>query len=419
MTARLSVSNFFKYYVIHPRSKKLTKKDRNKATICSIAAAFLLGIPHLVAKLKKFNLHPITPANSASIAKAASSSGLFSSYKKVKNDDRDLFATHKDKKTLSDPDEPTANEEDVPSSPSLSRIASASKDKKTLGDQLDASLTFSRDLPDRQLVGISRGTIKENLDLTRQMMQETLSAGSILQSIGCFGKVKFSRNVSIVKDDKLESLLYVKMPMKKKGFQKETMKYDAIAYLIDCAFNFGIVPPSFLVQKDTPIDTSFIRKNEFFFKFPFIMQTAIEIEASQQIHLNKEFAKDAINKEQIQKAILFNIIAGKHDGRPDNTVIDTKNHVYEIDNEQIGFCKTDSWMKTVYADLVFDQDIIENVINTPESILVEVFDLFEEEYKLTLEDGFKDNILNNFKKVCRFFNTHGTANIQVQDLIFN
>lgn len=359
MTVKLSVSNFFKYFVIHPRSQNLSKRDRNKATICSLAAILLFGIPHLIAKVKKFKLQNLTPSSKLNSISEVSSTAI-SSKRKQK--------TSQSNKSLSKDD--------------------------------------TVDFPN----------LKEKLTVTGQLIEERLALSKKYKAIKAIGKAPYSRKVGVVKSETQQTLLFVK---RANPGLKFTMKNDAIAYLIDQVFNFGVVPPTLLVKRHTSIDTTFIQDNLSNFRFPLILQMPVEHEERQQIHQKKNFDKGALDSRQIQKAILFNIITGKHDGRPDNTIVDKDNRVFEIDNEQIGRCKTDSWMLREYSDLIFDQDIIEHVTDTPESLLAEVFELFEEEYKLTLEQGFKDNILNNLRKVCQFFKDNGTIDIKVQDLIFN
>ena len=49
MLIKLNYTNFFKYFILHPRSTKLSPTDRKVATLLTIICGLGLGVIHLIS----------------------------------------------------------------------------------------------------------------------------------------------------------------------------------------------------------------------------------------------------------------------------------------------------------------------------------------------------------------------------------
>lgn len=133
------------------------------------------------------------------------------------------------------------------------------------------------------------------------------------------------------------------------------------------------------------------------------------------------------NQKQLSKAILFNIVAGRTDGRGDNSVIDTYGKVMEIDNEYIGSDKADSWLFSAFPDHILSKEVIDAFLETDSSIIEDIFKDFDRRYpklpfwngldqKFNIKDESRTNILNNFQRLQTFLQDNKDSVVRVRDL---
>jgi len=249
-----------------------------------------------------------------------------------------------------------------------------------------------------------------------------------------------------------EQILIKKPPLSKNFFIRSRLaKQEQLAFLISERLGLNVVPPAVAIEGFSPeIDkiSETVRKHLVTGSCDnryqgIIIQKKIDPHGILE-RLDKEgvlfrviswslswfqsFCSSlSLNQMQISKAIIFNIVAGRTDGRADNTVIDSNGKIIEIDNEYIGSKKSQSWLFTAFSDHVLSKEVVKAFLESDSSIIEDIFEDFDRRYpklpfwnpvdrKFNSEDQSKTNILNNFQRLQTFFKENQNTIVRVRDL---
>lgn len=224
----------------------------------------------------------------------------------------------------------------------------------------------------------------------------------------------FKRFVFMGCDEAGQSLVFVKIPSGKYiKIQRNALKNEQLAFLVSHHLGLGVVPTTKV------INTELLTIEVVFRHTDCIVQEAVSV-ASDQIHLEGVMPDDFLQKVELthaHKAILFNLILGRHDGRACNSVLDKQNRFIEVDNEYIGLETTDSWLLNEFKHTALSPDLIEYVIALDDSIIPKIFQELQSQDSFAFEDSVKTNILSNFRKIKQFLATNRHHQILISDLM--
>lgn len=166
--------------------------------------------------------------------------------------------------------------------------------------------------------------------------------------------------------------------------------FEELAYLISEKLEFHVVPPTTCIQ-----DTN---------QRLVVLQKAIHPASTQHHHAGNNL--NMINMKSMSRCLLFNLVVGRHDGSKENTVEDQDSHLYEVDNERIGYAKCSSWIFDSFGDQVIDPSAIDNLMRFSERDLEEVFTNFRQKHpKGTIPKNIKLN-LQKVKEKLKIPGTH-------------
>lgn len=192
---------------------------------------------------------------------------------------------------------------------------------------------------------------------------------------------------------------------------------DVLAYKLDLVLGFNVVPPTYLLSELN------VFYRCIFYVFGILnLNNLYDEDTIVQAYKPKDESGNTGNC-RFEDALFFSIICGKTDGRDENSII-SDGKIYEIDNEQIGHNKTDTWMFRTFCDIYLDQKYInnflkENKLNDLKDLLKD-YDTYywnlDEPYGFTIKSQLKTNVLNNYEKLFRFLNNNKDKNIKVSDL---
>lgn len=137
-------------------------------------------------------------------------------------------------------------------------------------------------------------------------------------------------------------------------------------------------------------------------------------------------AELALDIDQICKALLFNIIVGRRDAGRRNSVIDQFKNIQEVDNENIGNTKTDSWLFESFAECSVSQKVIDDLLKIEDGVFENIFKdlacfpktLFwnENTCEFDVVDRTQETIINNFKKLKAILLSNQHQDVRVKDL---
>lgn len=222
----------------------------------------------------------------------------------------------------------------------------------------------------------------------------------------------FQRYVIVGYDKNGAILVFIKWPCGKyQAIQEKALKNEQLAFLISHALEFNVVPPTIVTKlKMDP-------KCRMASKMDCVVQSAVHL-ADKQTHLLEGVKHNEMDLSQIHQLILFNMIVGRHDGRPCNTVLDKQNRFIEVDNESLGFESTDSWLLEEFERTVLSKELVKNFLTLEEITIKNVF-LRMKADSLTFDESVQKNILSNFAKIKHLFATYSADNreIRVRDLM--
>lgn len=212
-----------------------------------------------------------------------------------------------------------------------------------------------------------------------------------------------TRYVTIHLDKNSKQILYTKAPSfeKYRDIQEKKLKYDLLAFKISQHFELHVVPATTIINNNDKLK---ITENTIFQKAVNLNDNQFHIQNLKTQKSN--FEENFINLKNLHEAILFNLLTGRKDGRKENSVIDKNNNIQEIDNEQIGNNKTDSWLlKKKYIPIIpqFTKKIMKNFIKHDEETIERIFTEMKElghSFDENEEDSETQGIITtNFKKI--------------------
>ena len=240
------------------------------------------------------------------------------------------------------------------------------------------------------------------------------------QDIGFRNEIN-SRLFKIGKDEKGENKIFIKYPCGKHMFiRQERAKNEQLAFLISHRLGLDVVPATIClkgykieIEKILPKSTLSQLKCGFSpetYKSSYdgvVVQEALSLKDNQE-NLDR-------TSEQIQKAIIFNLITGRADAERNNTVITQSGKLMEIDNEKLGFLKeSSSWLLTEFEKTNFSEEVITSLLSKPTETITQIF---EEMESFNFPKELQENIITNFKEVTTFFSLNRDRQITVENLI--
>lgn len=227
----------------------------------------------------------------------------------------------------------------------------------------------------------------------------------------------YHRQILALGDQNNRPLLYLKQPNFYLGItanENINSTLDELAYLLSHSLSFNIVPKTLLMNKDEELLPSLKKWESTLFTGEIknaILQEAIE-PAKEQNFANAD-------QIMLQKAILFNLIIGRHDGRRDNSLLDENGQVWEIDNEDCGNRTVSSWLFQEFGDLVISPEVISTFSKLNESDIEKAFKKFEKFHKDKVDPVIRQNIILNFQSLKQFFSAEKPMTVQECGQAFN
>lgn len=226
----------------------------------------------------------------------------------------------------------------------------------------------------------------------------------------------FTRFVQVGIDGNSKALIFIKIPWGRySAIQKNALKREQLSFQISHALGLDVVPTT----KVIPIEH--IGKNPFSLlssNSNCIVQNAVSTSQT-QFHLKSDINSQELNNLNlfhIHKAIIFNMLLGRHDGRAVNSVIDSQMRVMEIDNEFVGLRTTDSWLLETFKETALSTDFVKSFIKFEKKIIFSVLENMTSQ-GLAIDNDTKSNIIYNFDKIQSFFIENQNKKIRVSDLI--
>jgi len=211
---------------------------------------------------------------------------------------------------------------------------------------------------------------------------------------------------------------------------------DLLAFLISSRLGFDVVPTTLVVGSHDPAPAWDLNKPEIKKKIDSLLgieiynATAIQLAIQpldrfqphplnsdphlRDIKLKESLVKwmrESSSNTNLTNALLFNMVTGRLDGEPRNSVIRAGNdkekaRLYEVDNEMIGYRTTDSWLMWLLQDVELPRSPLEACSEIKFEILDSVFqdmkgfgtitDWNTETY-MDDKDYYEENIKSNFK----------------------
>lgn len=221
-----------------------------------------------------------------------------------------------------------------------------------------------------------------------------------------------ARYIRLGYDKNNKGICYIKMP-KFKNYKNQVNgdKNDEMTFIINSLLGFNVIPITMVVGHHLDIihrlpanvkrmicDDSF-RDN---YK-TIIVQQVVSL-SDNQCHLTDDFNPSSLDNESVQQAILLNIIVGRGDSGPQNSVIDNNNRIVDVDNECIGYSRTGYWLIPHCKDMVISNHLLERVRNNKDKVKL---------YLSHRQDSLADNIRSNLSRLLSF----QQDNIKVSDLM--
>lgn len=233
-----------------------------------------------------------------------------------------------------------------------------------------------------------------------------------------------TREFNIGKNKEKHAQIYIKAPTGKNIFNRQKhAKNEQLAYLISHRLNLNVVPITVAIENFLEFEDVLPKWMLKFAKVGCRPQTyetsfaGVVIQEGVVLTENQDkFNQAALDHHQVQRAVLFNVITGRMDSGPNNTVIAEGNKMMELDNEQLGAQAagySTSWLITEYQDMVFTDGVIAEFLSKPAGT---VEGIFTEMQHFNFPVSVQKNITNNFQQVREVFLRHQNQALTVKDL---
>lgn len=223
---------------------------------------------------------------------------------------------------------------------------------------------------------------------------------------------KYSRKIFVGKDKNKQQLIFFKAPYSK-NYDDQTycLKFDQLSFQISQALKLNVVPTTKVIAiKDVFSYEVNLRSPKA------VVQSAVAT-CPTQFHLNENDREKLMDLDlnQVHKAIIFNMIAGRGDCRRSNSVIDENMRILEIDNEHIGYRSTSTWLLDAFKETTLDKSFVDSFLLFDKKIILDVFtDMSNQGF--VIEKEVAANIVYNFEKIHRFFLDNREEKIQISQL---
>jgi hypothetical protein len=199
-------------------------------------------------------------------------------------------------------------------------------------------------------------------------------------------------------------------------FYNTDSKLEEMAYDISKLMGLSIIPTTIACDiSDLPFDKK-LRKKIIKSVKNHHQNVVIQEVESRLIPINgsnignvyfEEDIETKLDKINIQKSILFNIIIGKKASNKIDTIIDKNGNIYELNNCNIGNKFTDTWLLEAkkYEDIELDEDIKNELISSGGKL-----NIILDKYDFSIKKDIKDN----YKKLVKILNSKKI--IKIKDL---
>lgn len=232
----------------------------------------------------------------------------------------------------------------------------------------------------------------------------------------------YSRYISYCSDKNRENIIFIKMPkIRAYHRNKHYAKLEELAFIISSKLKLNVVPITIAPEYHEDIIEEYIAQNKRSFQLSNTYEGTVVQDGvnknTKQIHINnerkitKEDLTSYLDIDQVHKAIIFNIITGRHDGTKVNTVIDVSKGIMEVDNEAIGQRTTNSWLPGYYMETEIKKEIVEEFLSHGESIIEEIL---ANTKHMNIDERTEKNIKENFMRLRELFG--GKKPIKINDL---
>lgn len=239
-----------------------------------------------------------------------------------------------------------------------------------------------------------------------------------------------TRDICIGSDVNGQHKIFIKSPGGKNLFIRQLRaKNEQLAFLISHRLQLGVVPSTIALEGyQDKIETVLPKpmwehakvgcdpktyKNSY---AGVVIQEGVSLEENQD-----NFNRNSLDPDQIQKAVIFNLIAGRVDAGRANSVIAKSGKLMEVDNEKLGYSSlssdrsisSDSWLLSEFAEMTFSTEVIHKFLSQPIDTVRQVF---EEMEVFNFDQSTKTNITRNFNKLREFFSLYKDGQVKVKDL---
>lgn len=232
-----------------------------------------------------------------------------------------------------------------------------------------------------------------------------------------------SRDFCIASDVTGQHKMFIKSPNGKYVFIRQLRaKNEQLAFLISHRLKLGVVPPTIAIEgyKDK-IETILPKSMLKYAKVGCDPQThensyaGVIVQEGVLLEENQDnFSRDSLDLNQVQKAVIFNLITGRIDAGRNNTVIARSGKLMELDNEKLGQrLSSDSWLLSEFAEMTFSPETINDFLSKP---IHTVRQVFEEMNVFVFDQHIKANVTGNFDRIREFFTLQRGNQVKVKDL---
>jgi hypothetical protein len=231
------------------------------------------------------------------------------------------------------------------------------------------------------------------------------------------GQYQVTRYLQLGYKDK-EIVLFVKVPSWKLYHRiKSKAALDQLAFLISHYLKLNVVPVTIALEGYESIVKKYVPEK--IYKRCMMMEDyGFKGTIAQKVIKTKDSEPNCdltnVDLENIHRCLMFNIITGRKDARIDNSIVDLDNNLFEIDNEDIGFNTTDSWLLHKFKDDIINEKLVDHMLTFNVSIIDDVFDKMSQ---FTISNNIKKIIKDNFLRVLTILRTNN--NVTFKDLIKN
>lgn len=222
---------------------------------------------------------------------------------------------------------------------------------------------------------------------------------------------EFSRGIVIGYDENGKNPVFIKAATPAVGHTENQpqAKHEQLAFIISERFDLKVVPPTIALENYQEQEIDHMLPNIVLEKTKSDTHSYNGVVIQEGVS-NCSKQPGRVDRTQVQKAILLNVLLGRGDAGIQNTVITNTGECMEVDNEYLGSEETNSWLCTHYEDQIFDGEIIRQFLSHPTAILEDIFRSHRVEPKI------EKRIRTNLNSMRQFFSLQ-QEKTRVRDLL--